>query len=877
MRFLIIFIFTILINQNLFSQNCIKNNKRSSEAYRITDNNLSIDGKINERVWQKVEWQTNFTQREPYENAPPSEETFFKILYDDNYIYVAVKASDSNPDSIVQRLTRRDGMEGDMIGIQFDSYNDNLSAFTFAVNAGGVKNDYFVSNDGNNEDRNWDPIWQVKTSIDDMGWHVEMKIPLNQLRFSSDEKQVWGLQVMRYIYRKDEMSLWQFVGKDQSGWVNHFGSLCGIKNIRPKRQAEISPYLVTKAEYYKPDDANPFYSGTNKKIRIGADGKIGLTNDFTLDFTVLPDFGQVEADPSEVNLSAFESYFAEKRAFFTEGRNILDFRIVNGGGPNNLFYSRRIGRSPRYYPELEDNEYSRVPNNTPILGAVKITGKNSNGLSVGILETLSQEAKAEIDYNDGQRRQEVVEPMTNYFVTRIQKDIDNGNTRIGGIITSTNRFINEETLNFLHKNAYTGGFDFEHNWSEKTYYIKSNFTFSHVEGEAEAIENTQLSSVHNFNRPDADHLKFDSNRTSLQGTGGTIQIGKNGKGHWRYMARFNFTSPGLEVNDLGFLRKTDEINQLVWIGYRKWKPFSIFRSFNWGVSQWSGYDFGGTNLYKGLSSSIHAQFKNYWSISMGGNGKPDGISNNLLRGGPSMKTPSEISFWSNLRTDSRKKINFRFHTSFSKANENSNISKRYRISANYKPHDMINLSISPSFLHRTNNLQYVSEQSMDNQKRYVFAHLEQTSLVLSFRLNLSLTPDFTIQYYGQPFISSGKYKDYKRITNPKAENYYDRFQVYNKNKISYSSNDEVYSIDENLDGEIDYSFSKPDYNALYFVSNLVLRWEYIPGSTLYLVWSQNRSEYRSQGGFAYGENLQQMFNIFPHNIYLLKISFRLSA
>jgi len=400
-----------------------------------------IDGWLNDDAWEAVEWEGDFQMFEPYDDRPASQETRFKVLFDRENIYIGIRAFDTAPDSIVQRLTRRDDIDGDNVAFQLDSYHDLQTSFSFFVSASGSKFDAFQSDNGDNMDDTWNPIWWVKTQVDNQGWCAEAKIPFSQLRFDRHSDGIWGFQVAREIFRNSETSLWQAMSKEDPGWVHLLGELHGLSDIRPKKQAELIPYLVAGNNWYEKEEGNPFCEeGYTPLYNTGLDAKLGITNNFTLDLSVNPDFGQVEADPSEVNLTAFESYFEEQRPFFIEGKNIFDFNmtIFNMG---NLFYSRRVGRRPCYYPDLQEGEYAKMPEFTKILGAAKITGKTKNGLSVGIMESLTAAEKAEIDFK-GERRFETVEPMSNYLTGRVSKEFNKGNTKLGGMFTSTHRFNN---------------------------------------------------------------------------------------------------------------------------------------------------------------------------------------------------------------------------------------------------------------------------------------------------------------------------------------------------------------------------------------------------------------------------------------------------
>jgi hypothetical protein len=850
--------------------------KRSYETKTISFEAPNIDGVLNDAIWAKGIWQGGFIQREPLEGAKPSQRTEFQIVYDQNFLYVALKAYDSSPDSVSYRISRRDEIDGDAIGLAIDSYHDQKTAFGFWVNAAGVKKDFIITDDGNNEDQNWDPIWWVKTAKSFDGWTAEMKIPLNQLRFANIGDLTWGLQVGRFYFRKQEASYWQFIPKDASGWVSKFGEINGLNSLTPKRQVEFAPYVVTKTERFKQEVGDPFMKGKRSNLNAGLDAKIGLTNNFTLDLTVNPDFGQVEADPSIVNLSAYETYFPEKRPFFIEGRNLFSYNLVSGDGDQaaeNLFYSRRIGRSPSLNRDLNDNEYAFVPTNTAILGAAKISGRNNNGLSLGILESLTSNSYAKIDYQ-GDRKNELIEPLTNYFVGSIKKEFNKGNTVINSILTSTNRQVTPITEDYFHKNAFTGGVDLQHYWNNRNYYASAKIYMSRVEGSTEAIASTQTSSARYLQRPDARHINVDSSRTSLTGSGGLLEFGKVGEGHFRYMTFVSWKSPLLEVNDIGYSQNVDDIFQVAWLGIRFWKPVFIFRNVNFNFNQWTGWNFGGTSTYKGGNVNLNLQFKNYWSLSSGINRNGVGLSYSALRGGPMLKTNGNWNNWYNVSSDERKAL----IVGFGGANVwGDNRFRRYHTyygNISYRPSKNIQLTISPEYSTNYNKLQYVTNTDWNGDNRYINATINTIDYVLSFRVECSVNPELTIQYYARPYLSSGKYSDYKIITNPRADIFSDRFKTFSSNQLTYDADNNKYLVDENLDGTNDYSFGKRDYNFLDFQSNMIVRWEYRPGSTLFFVWTMGKQDYYETYSNSVGNDVDNLFGSHPHNIFLLKFSYR---
>ncbi len=852
---------------------------RTYTATRLEGEPPHIDGLLSEDVWESAEWTGDFIQREPFENQPPAEQTAVKILYDDNNLYVAIRCYDAEPDKIERRLSRRDSFDGDFVAVAIDSYDDDLTAFSFAVSAAGVKSDGMVTNDDDWDDT-WNPVYYVKVSIDELGWLAEFKIPYNQLRFADVENHSWGFQVLRWYFRKEEMSLWQIIPRESSRWVSLFGELNGIKNINPKKEVEIIPYVMGNIKLSEKEEGNPFATGTEYGYNIGVDGKVAVTNDLTLNYTINPDFGQVEADPSVVNLSAYEVFFQEQRPFFIEGSNIYDFPISagGGGGPSgrdNLFYSRRIGNRPGYFPDLDDDEYMESTDFVRILGALKLSGKTRDGWSIGVMESLTNIEKVEIDYG-GERRTQTIEPMTNYFNARVQKDINRGNTTLGGMITATNRFINDTALEFLPDAAYTGGFDFDNFWKDKAYYLSGVLSFSYVMGTNEAMVELQESPRRYFQRPDAEHLHVDSSLTSMFGYGGSIEGGKIGEGRWRYGLKLNWRSPQFELNDMGYLRTSDNIHQTAWVKYVILTPFSIFRVMEAEITQWSGWDYSGLNKWSGVSSEWEAQFKNYFSTEVGIRRSAEEIEIAELRGGPAIIFPGSWATWGFLRTDQRKRLVAHIRGSYNWGDEGYSYGWNAGGGISYRPLDALEFSVDPGYSVNSEYARYVETVEYNDENRYIVATLFRSTAVLNLRINLSITPDLTIQYWGQPFLFSGEYSKFKVTVDPRNENYFDQFYEYTENEIYYDENDNQIYIDETGDGEADYSFENPDFSVYDFRSNLVLRWEYIPGSFVYLVWSQGRYGDGPSGEFDFGNHLQNLSTAAPTDIFLLKFSYRFS-
>jgi hypothetical protein len=852
--------------------------KKVYHTKHINPHAPQLDGKLDDPVWEKLEWAGDFTQRDPDDGKPPSQPTNFKITYDDKNLYIAIRAHDGEPDKIVRRVTRRDQFDGDWVEVNIDSYFDHRTGFSFTINAAGVKGDEAISNDGNNWDANWNPVWDAAVAIDDGGWNAEMRIPFSQLRFGEKEEHVWGIQVQRRLFRKQERSVWQYIPQNTPGWVSYFGELRGLQGIRAPRRVELLPYGVSSLRHNEPETGNPFATGQATEFSGGLDAKLGVTSDLTMDLTVNPDFGQVEADPSQVNLTAFETFFSEKRPFFIEGKDILEYRLAAGDGPfsnDQLFYSRRIGREPRGEPELNDTEFADVPAQTSIMGAAKLTGKTKSGISIGILDAVTDEEEAKID-NSGARRTEIVEPRTNYFVSRAQKDFNGGASGFGGMFTATHRNLSDAPqLNYLPHSAYSGGLDFRHQWHKRTYYFNAMGVFSHVRGSTDAIYDLQTASQRYYQRPDADYLTLDPGRTTLSGHGGNLSVGRGGNSRLRIDLSTTWRSPGLELNDVGFLRQADRVMQSVWAGYRMTNPFSIFRRLNINLNQWWGWNFGGETVFKGGNINGGGQLKNYWYFWLGVGREGDDLATTALRGGPALMLPARWNQWYEIFTDDRKNLSAGIFGFNSWKDEGGTRFNEVGGNLTYKPVNALSLRINPFYNVNHDDLQYVETLDRAGEPRYVMGRLHQKTLGITFRLDYSVTPDLSLQYYGQPFISAGQYAQFKRITSPRADRYSDRFHTFTSEIQAAvdGEGDPIYQVDEDLDGATDYSFSNPDFNFQQFRSNFVLRWEYSPGSTVYLVWSQDRTGGEATGEFSARNDFKHLFNnIYPDNVFLIKLN-----
>lgn len=837
---------------------------RTYNTIRLTTEKPVIDGKLNDVCWKTGEWTGDYTQFLPDEGAKPTFPTEVKILYDDRNIYVAMRAYDKEPEKIQRYAGMRDEFVGDMMGINFDSYHDHRTGFEFNVTAYGQKIDLVLTNPMI-WDVNWNSVWKGKVGLEDSAWVAEMEIPLSQLRYSKENEQLWGLHIWRWIGRLQEESDWEKQTLTGPGVLYNFGELHGINSLKKSARLEIMPYALGKLNTYVKEPGNPFAEkGRDLSGNLGLDAKIGLTSNFTLDVTVNPDFGQVESDPSVMNLTAFETFYEEKRPFFLEGKTIFNYDFDD----LNLFYSRRIGHSPSLTASPDEGMYIKSPENTTILDAVKLSGKTADGLSLGVIQSLTAPEYARLDDGEGNKDKETVEPFTNYMVTRIQKDYNQGTTTLGGMLTSTNRFIRDSNLEFLSRNAYTGGLDLLHQWKDKKYFIDIRLVGSYVNGSVNAISLLQESSARYYQRPGAGYLKYDTTRTHLEGYGGKIRIGR-GSGLWRYNASVSWLSPGLELNDLGFMQSADEIRQESNLSYFVNQPVSIFRTYTVNLEQFNNWNFNGDYLGSGAHFSFAADFKNMWGFQTNLIGHTPQLDSRILRGGPDMILPGSFMTFGYLKTDNAKRIAAELRYNYSWTGQQS--ANHYELEPGIiiRPVNSLKIGIAASFARNHDELQYVNYKNLPAGYRHIMGTIDQQTLGFAFRIDYSVTPEFSVQYYGSPFISKGEYAEFKYISDPENSDYNKRFALYPNPAIIASE----YQLDENNDGLTDYTLINPDFNFHQFRSNLVAKWEYRPGSFLYFVWSSERTGNTDEAYASMGESFRQLWKVFPGNIFLIKFNY----
>ena len=803
-----------------------------------------LDGKDDDAVWASAQLIDGFRVFDPTEDGDPHFKTEAKVAYDDRNLYVFVRAFDPHPDSIVSKLSRRDERtESDQIKVMIDSYHDRRSGYEFAVNPAGVKRDYYTFNDGD-EDGSWDAVWYVATRIDSLGWTAEFRIPFSQLRYAKADVHTFGLLINRDVARTSERVSWPVFRRSKTGIASQFGEVSGIQGIAAPRRLEVAPYTVAKTRNVA--NATGGYRGQSTGT-VGADVKYGITSNLTLDATVNPDFGQVEADPSVLNLSAAETFYPEKRPFFLEGQGVFHFDVnCNDGTCSGLFYSRRIGRAP----QLSDDYYydASNPQSSTILGAGKITGRLGNGLSVGMLDAVTQRATAPGD--------RTIEPATNYFVGRLQQDLRGGASAVGVMATAVNRSVDSWSEPYLRRSAYVGGVDARHEFANRRYRVSAYVAASEVAGSASAIALTQQDFVHNYSRP-GDALAYDPTRTSLGGTSAQFLVEKIAGTHTRFSTGYQWLSPGFEINDVGYLSRANAQNQFFWWQWHDQTLRPHYKFWNFNVNEWVNWTAAGERVATGGNVNSHMQLRNNWWLHWGqgidGVGSP--YCDLCLRGGPAVKQSPSLFGWLGFQGDTRRTLAPNFFLNWNRGDEGRSYSMYYspgldvQASSRWSGHLSVDVTKNVSDLQPRGNYGDIGADST----HYTVARLDQTTAAITTRLNFTATPNLSLQIYAQPFVTSGAYTDWRQLADPTSSLIANRYAGYGNSS----------------EGVGDWNFNFKQYR-----SNTVVRWEYRPGSVLYFVWAQERTEsLQNIGTFSAQRDYRTLFDAHPGNVFLIKGSY----
>jgi hypothetical protein len=853
-------------------------------AFRINEK-ITIDGILDEHAWQRPGF-TQLLQQEPNQGDQPTQKTELWVAYDDNALYFAAKLYDNHPDSILARLVRRDFVYGDPsdgVVLYIDSYGDKRSGYLFYVNAAGSMADGVLLNDNKQTDLSWDAVWEGAPHISKEGYSVEMRIPFSQLRFKDSQKQVWGINLERFISRTAETDMIAFTPRNENGFASRFPELIGIEGITPPTRLEVLPYSTGKAEYVGHNASNPFNPGHKYSPGFGLDVRAGLGNSLTLNGTINPDFGQVEVDPAVVNLTDVETSFQEKRPFFTEGINIYQFG--NGGTNNvwgfdwqgaNIFYSRRIGRTPQ--GRLPSYDYADIPNGTHILGAAKISGRVLGDWQVGTIQAVTQREYANIQ-TSGIKSSYEVEPLSYYGVFRLRKDFNDGLQGLGVLSTYTNRIFNNPDLkSYLSGDALVAGVD---GWTflddSRTYVLTGWSAVSRVSGTPERIAALETGPGHYYQRPDQSYVKVDSTANSLAGYAGRLMLNKN-RGQFSLNAAVGWLSPGFEVNDLGYGSYSDVINTHLVLMYRLTDPTKYYQNAGLNLAAYESMNFGGIKTAQGYFLGSYIFFSDLYGGDFTYTYNPESYNARRTRGGPLTLNPVGRTYYFDAYSDSRQWWVLTTGGTFNYGDYLK--SGDMFATLEFKVNSTLTLKFGPDISKANYDVQWVgvfddASALQTYGKRYVFAKLDQTTFAADIRADWIISPYLSVQIYMQPLIATGKYSDFKALQRAKSYDYLHYGENGSTIVKNLSSSGDVasYVLDANGSGANAINVDNPDFHFLSLRGSAVLRWEYMPGSTLYLVWTQNRQNTDPLAEFNFGRSMSSLLDLNADNIFLIKLSY----
>jgi hypothetical protein len=812
---------------------------------------LQVQGSVSEEAWGTERAVDAFRQREPADDGEPSDRTEFRVAYNETTLFVKVRAYEGHPVGTRTYLTRRDqDSPSDWIRVFIDSYHDRRTAYEFAVNPSGVKVDRYWYNDNNNDD-SWDAVWDVVVSRETDGWSAEFRIPFSQLRFSPSDSMTFGFAIARQVGHLNETSTWPLLSRQASGFVSSFGELGGLAMRTPLRRLEVVPYTVASVTT-QPADGNPLIKSTAPDAAVGLDLKYALTPGLTLTTTVNPDFGQVEADPAVVNLTAFETFFDERRPFFVEGSGNFKFDMgCEIDGCSSLFYPRRIGRAPQGTDTLPsgDGVFTSAPAQTTILGASKLTGRVGR-FSLGLMEAVTSEADARVR-TGSVVSSAPVEPMTSYSVARVRREFANQSS-VGMILTTSRRRARENLTSVLPDAATVGGADWDLRFGSR-YSLSGYWIGSTLRGKPAAITSVQEDSRHYFQRPDLRSDSVDPLRTSLSGDAAQISIGKIAGEYVHFNSHVSIKSPGFEPNDLGFLRRADVRTESNWLQIRSDRPNRWFRSRMINFNQYASWNFDGDRTFNGGNINAHAVLTNNWSFGGGYNMSGVGLDDRSTRGGPVVAMEGPTEFWHYLNTDNRRSLSFSYNGSIGSDGHGTSW-RSVSPTVTFRPLPSLLVTSGVNINRSAADAQWVNNTT-DVSTHYVFGHLEQTTVSLTERINYTMSPNLSLQLYAQPFISGGNYSGFKQL-------------VDGRNRV-YAARYAPYEYDTEANGT-------PDFNVKSFRTTNVLRWEYRPGAALFIVWQQARENDAIHGRFDFGRDFGDIFAVPSSNVFLVKLAYWLN-
>jgi len=842
---------------------------RQVVATRVEGAAPRLDGRLDDAAWAQAVPATGFLQREPTEGAPAPEATEVRIVYTHDALYIGARMFSAAPDAIRSMVARRDRtIPSEQLVVSLDTRADHRTAYSFAITPGGVRTDYFHPSDFEDaRDYSFDPVWEAKTAVDSLGWTAELRIPFTQLRYNPASAQHWGINLVRHVPARNEDGYWVLVRRTETGWSSRMGRLEGIVDIPPARRLELAPYVAGNATRFGAvDAADPFSKRTETGARVGGDLKMGLGPNLTLDATLNPDFGQVEADPAEVNLTAFETFFEERRPFFVEGSDLL--------GGRGTFYSRRIGAPP---PGFATTTYAQAADNTTILGAAKVTGRLPSGLAIGGIGAVTERERiATYDATSGTFGTAVVAPLTVYGIATARQELGRNRSTVAATFTAVERALEPGSLlaSLVARHAYTGLVDARWRWAGGRYDISAYVGVSRVAGDTLAILEAQRSPRRYYQRPDAGHVEVDPSRTSLTGVTAGINHSKLA-GNWRWDIDYTHETPGLELNDIGSLGSADD-RGLFWdVYYRRTRPGRAFHNWTVGVFQGNEWNFDGDRKFTQVGMWWEATLRNFWRPSAQISGRLRALSDDQTRGGPLMQTAANWSLDLGLANRAGARTGWWLEATVARNELDGHVFET-EAGLSTRPGTRWDLSLQSRFRRETVARQYVTTTAGGPPatfgERYIFAYLERSDVVIQLRAGYAVTPSFTVEAYVEPFASSGRYRDFGELAAPR------RFDLRTYGAAAGTTitrnGDTTYTV---VDGASQFDLEVPDFDVRSLRSNLVLRWEWQPGSTLFLVWQQDRFRNSIPRKDVGVNGLWDAFRIPGDHFLALKVSYWIAA
>jgi hypothetical protein len=679
-------------------------------------------------------------------------------------------------------------------------------------------------------DEGWDPVWEARTSVDEEGWNAEFRIPFSQLRFTDRNPQVWGLNVRRWVPARNEEDFWSLIGRNEQRWTSLFGDLTGIDDIGPSRRLELLPYVASSSRITgDPDPRDPFTRGINLQGRTGLDAKVGVGSNLTLEAAINPDFGQVEADPAEVNLSTIETFFPEQRPFFVEGSQLMLGRV------GNLFYSRRIGARPL---ATAAGEFVDAPLTSTILGAAKLTGRLASGTSIGMLAAVTDQEFART-FTQSQFNRVRVTPRALYGNARVEQEFGEPGSAIGLMVNGVHRDLDarDPLSSLIVRDAFSVAADSTIRLNDGRYEALWAAAVTHVAGTAAAVDRVQRGSQRYMQRPDIDYLTYDPTRTSL--TGARLGAGftkRNGR-HWIWQAEHIWETPGFETNDIGRLTGTDSVVARGYLEYHDNQPAGWRRNYAFRVTAMNEWNFGWVAQFHTLQPQLTVTWPNFWQTQLSLFTAARTQDERLTRGGPSMEHPT--SWRANLRVQNSSAASNRADLQGAYGrDEDGGLFYQTNLMLAMQPRPQWQFSVKPAYEREVNTQQYVATVAGGRVEtfgsRFVFAHVDRSTYSTQVRVNYTFKPDLTLDFYGEPFAASGRYYDIGELARSRTR----LIRLYGTDNTSVTRAAEGVRV---TDSGVAFILPSRDFNVQSFRSNVVLRWEWRAGSTLYLVWQQNRS------------------------------------